>query len=908
MPSITEHIKIPKKVATNDDLDFFYLRKKGIAYIEQLGGSLWTDFNSHDPGITMLEMLCYAITDLGMRINLPIEDLLSSKDDVNAIAGQFYKASEVFPTKAVTELDYRKLFIDIEGVKNCWLLKFEKTVYADCKDDKLSYDIEMLNAGHEDFIKPFVLNGLYNLLVDFDEFEDTLSDEEKEVKKEHIKAVIRSTYHENRNLCEDLIHINEIDTQAISVCANIEVGKEADEELVHAKVKLALNTYFSPSLRFYSIKEMLEKGYTPDQIFDGPLLENGFIDTQELKAAELRKEVRLSDIIKVIMEIEGVVMIKDISIGHCDTSRELENDWVICIDENKKPILCDKSAFSYYKGVLPLNLNKTQVAVYLEALEKEALVQQEIAKYDKELALPKGRYASPDAYTTIQNDFPDTYGIGQEGLTALATTQRKSQAKQLKGYLLFFDKILAGYFKHLSIVKELLSINGTATKTYVTQAIQDIKGFEELVTDYPVTDDDLLTEKLFRQLDNNIERRNKILDHLLARFAEKFGDYSFLMNILYGSEANEVILANKEAFLKDYKAISSERGCGFNYYNQAPGQLWDTDNISGFQKRVARLMGVKNYNRRHLTSPPYIEIYTQLNPANETIYKWRIRNGSGQVILSSITDYNTQRNAAEALNFAVSQVVQIQKETVIKAFQESVVSDTIIDTILIRVSDTGKYSFTIINQKISKTSTNYVVAKHRKFYNTTSQLKTVLIDIITFLKFEFTKEGMFLVEHILLRPDVTQEAIVPSDMFMPICTDNCESCNPVDPYSYRVSIVLPGYTFRFSNHDFRNFMEQVIKEELPSHILPRICWVGAKRGEVPDDENDLLCFENAYKDYLLAKTTLEQAQPTAALKALMAAMSKLNTIYPTGRLLDCDDESDNLEGRIILGQTNLGTL
>jgi hypothetical protein len=139
MSAINEHINIPKNISTKDDLDFSFLRKEGISYLETLGGKLWTDFNSHDPGVTILEMLCYAITDLGMRINTPLEDLLASKDPNLSLQAQFYKASEIFPSKPVNELDYRKLFIDLEGVKNCWLRVYDKQVFVDCKNNKLSY-------------------------------------------------------------------------------------------------------------------------------------------------------------------------------------------------------------------------------------------------------------------------------------------------------------------------------------------------------------------------------------------------------------------------------------------------------------------------------------------------------------------------------------------------------------------------------------------------------------------------------------------------------------------------------------------------------------------------------------------------------------------------------------------------
>ena len=43
----------------------------------RLAGERWSDFNTHDPGITILEALCYAITDLAYRTSLPIPDLIA---------------------------------------------------------------------------------------------------------------------------------------------------------------------------------------------------------------------------------------------------------------------------------------------------------------------------------------------------------------------------------------------------------------------------------------------------------------------------------------------------------------------------------------------------------------------------------------------------------------------------------------------------------------------------------------------------------------------------------------------------------------------------------------------------------------------------------------------------------------
>jgi len=883
------HTAIPKNVATNDDLDFHYLRKLGIQYIEELGGSLWTDFNSHDPGITMLEMLCYAITDLGMRIDLPIQNLLASENNSEQLSTQFYRASDIFPTKAVTEDDYRKLFIDLEGVRNCWLRIAKQTVYADCKNDILSYEETIFSGLADEFQRQYDLKGLYTLLVDFEGIDDTLTKEEKDIEIQKIKDIILEKYHKNRNLCEDLIDIKPVPTKPISVCASVEVMTEADEELIHAKILTAINEYFSTTLRFYSIKQMLDKGYTPDEIFDGPfILDNGFIDSQELKEADLRSEVRLSDLMKLIMNIEGVKHINDISIGNCGTGEALENEWLICIPEDTKPILCDQSVFSYNKGVLPLNINQTQVALYIEQLKEDAQRENEVPKDERDLDFPESTYLAPESYTTIQNDFPETYGIGQSGLSARATNERKSQAKQLKGYLLFFDKILASYFKHLGNVRQLLSINGGLDKTYFTQVIEDIKDFDDLVKEYPTlptdANNDELTTLLFGQQDDTIARRNKIIDHLLARFAEKFGDYSFLMKALFGTATDEIVLTNKKEFLNDYIAISSERGCAFNYYHQPKKNLWNTDNISGVQKRISRLVGIKNYNRRTL-STSFVDVYSLENADLKTVFRWRIKDENKNIILSATEEYKTISEANKELYFAVLQIIQTPEKDVQDLDIDGIIDEAIVGNIRIHISDSGKYSFDVINLEQPENSKDYIVAKQFKYYNTATEIKNAILSIIYFMKFKFTEEGIFLVEHILLRPEFpeeeeeeilgeSEEEVEVSEEieeefkppFLPICTDNCEDDCGIDPYSYRVSIVIPGYTYRFSNPDFRNYMENIIKEELPAHILPKICWIGHR-------ENDL---ENIKEQYL---QQLENEE-TTALQQIDEEISQLENEIP----------------------------
>ncbi|MEP4579031.1 MAG: hypothetical protein ABJZ80_12680, partial [Gilvibacter sp.] len=851
---------------------------------------------SHDPGVTMLEMLCYAITDLGMRIDMPLEDILTSQDPLKNINKQFYKASEILPNKAVTAADYRKLFIDLDGVKNCWMRKYDKTVYVDCKNNALSYDpasFETLPRRQRD---DFKLKGLYKIVVDYE------SDKTADRKK--VDIAIKERYHANRNLCEDLVSIEAVKTHPIAVCADIEVETNADEELIHAKLLYEVNKYMATSLRFYSLPEMLAKKYTTPEIFEGPVLDNGFIDNTELAQAELRSEVRLSDIINIIMDIPGVKVIKQISMGNCEA--EILNKAVICIDPDTKPLLCSKSVFNYNKDVLPLSINQDQVAFYTEQLIATDEAQKSNAAANKELHIIQGKYSDPGSYTTIQNDFPDTYGITSIGLPGNPTEQRKAQAKQLKGYLLFYDQILASYFKHLEKINQILAVNGELNNTFFTQAVQDIEGFSELVNNYDTGNDDFLTETLFDGLDNNIERRNQVLDHLIARFAERFTDYTFVMKNLYGDAANELVLRNKEHFLNDYKEVSGARGMAFNYCQQPKENLWDTQNVAGIQKRIARLLGISDYSRRHLTDS-FVELYSLVDANDCLMYRWRIRDKANNIILSSSDDYYDTYLATRELYFAVLQIVQTTEHEVDNAFAQGVKEGSRIGNLSIEVSPTGKYSFNVINRDIKPYHVDHVVARRFSYYSSQETLKKAILETIGFMKYDFTEEGMFLVEHILLRPDVTEqdEAEIP---FLPICADQCESCEPLDPYSYRISIVIPGFTFRFYNTDFRNYMEQVIREELPAHVLAKICWVGYREGEVPEEENQLAMFEEAFKKYLFKKTNSGQKQPKDELEQLIKTMSSLDNVYPNGRLYDCSDDVEELSGKVILGKTNLGSL
>ena len=82
MQSMKESVSFSGNETESISLDFSELLEKGMKYVQELSGDVWTDYNSHDPGVTILEQLCYALTDVAFRTSLPIEEILTPGKDL----------------------------------------------------------------------------------------------------------------------------------------------------------------------------------------------------------------------------------------------------------------------------------------------------------------------------------------------------------------------------------------------------------------------------------------------------------------------------------------------------------------------------------------------------------------------------------------------------------------------------------------------------------------------------------------------------------------------------------------------------------------------------------------------------------------------------------------------------------
>lgn len=896
---------IPKEISSDYGKDFAWLRKEGLTYIQKLAGKLWTDYNTHDPGITMLELLCWVMTDLGYRISMPLEDIVAS-DSENDIRmhEQFISALNILPTAPVTVNDYRKLFVRIEGVRNAWLQKAHHPVRVNYfnQPPELRYPLPGDPVVPNKEVE-FELNGLYNILLDIEEpYENDLP---------LITKKVKSIYHHYRNLCEDVVDVNKVPTQEIVVCGEIELEPKADPEQVWAEIIHAIQLYLSPELHFYNLAEMQEKNIPSDEIFEGPVFDfdklsisddgeadkhlfakKGFIDDAEIKASELRSEVRLSDIIRIVMKIPGVKLIKSIRFGFCscnETSIDKINavmnkhEWWLCVKEGYKPVLClTNSVINFYKDIIPIELKKFDAELLLHKIIEQKQIDDQ-SKTITDFPMPLGKYRDIENYQTLQNHLPETYGVGQVGLPDTASIKRRALAKQLKAYLLFFDQVLANYFSQLASVKKLLSAYNSEKKTYFNNAVKNLKDDRNIYRDVDHWEESV--DKIMKDggLDNYVERKNKFLDHLLARFAEQFNEYVFLLHRIYGNDLDNAIIRNKREFYQDYTNMSAFRADALDYYNKQTAEQLML-NVSGMERRISRLLGFNHYRRQKLSELHY-RIF-KVAPADPlSRHNWIIDKAATDILQGTGLSAK-QVDAYEEMGLA--SILGCDREN-----YKTILS-----------ADQSRVSFAIVNSsglEAAFSISDFAVNPGEVTSGIFSNAETAIENIIAYFLNDFRLEGMYVVEHIILRPDLDRTGIT-LDSFMPVCIDaNAHYCKPLDPYSFRIAVILPGYTMRLRNKDFRKYAERLIRIETPAHILPRICFIGIEQ---------MKDFEELYEQWLNTRiNSVDPAQqvPDVLNKQFIDLLESLFTVYNEALLGDCDDDTDE-SNPVILGRTNLGSL
>lgn len=622
---------IPKEPVVEESMDYAFLKRKGIDEIQEIAGEVWTDYNEHDPGVTILEQLCFAITELAYKTGMSVEELLYAKrrEPFEGKDNGFYPPDQVFPSSATSVMDYRRLLIDhlYPRVKNAWLEPLESGAFG-------------VN-----------MSGLYKVSLILNDY--------TQASRNKVREDAYKLLNNNRNICEDFEHISILLPLRLSIRGTIDVDPKFMVEAVIAEILYQVSLAITPHVPFLSRQELEEQGYSVEEIFNGPRPKHGFVDQEALKYTGEKANwstIHPARVVGIIRDVPGVDRVNNLEVGmHLGQHRlpegfqliekfkgdDISDGFYIGAKSAKLPrghkIVKIKSPrrdvpiqmYNIRDGEavprgffpqldvksilqngylnctvegLPYEPNVENVAKNLERLESEQLTRyQHPIAYPEHRPRPKRTEKDISYYYSIQNQFPEIYGIGQYGVRKDRPLEWRTHARHLKSYLYFFEQIMNNFLAQLTNFYKLFSLKDEIPQTYFNQ-FAEIPNVDLVLR--PGQDEDDIVKALDQiSLDHDpiTDRRNRSLDHLLARFGEEFLSEAYHAIMRNGIEENDQryeqeLINAKLRFMRNVGELGRDRGRGPDYLSYEGGDNpSDLVNYStALQKRLALLFNMSD--------------------------------------------------------------------------------------------------------------------------------------------------------------------------------------------------------------------------------------------------------------------------------------------------------------------------
>lgn len=897
-------------------LDFEKLREEGIQLAQQLSGKRWTDYNPHDPGVTILEQLCYALTDIGYRSTFPIREQLYAKlpKGQQRPKDSFFDASDILPTNPVTLEDYRILIIDyFPEITNAWL--------------------HPVQSG---------MRGQYRIFLQLAE-----AYRRDAQRVEEIKDAVQALFAAHRNLAEDVSMVEVLAAEQLQVQADVDIDTEEMGEAILARLLLLLENHINPPIPLYSLDELLEEGYTIEQIFSGPPAKNGFIKKEDLGA--LNRSFYVSKIIELINGLPGVKRVSNFYVTV--NGLEVEGD-VLRLPENTYLILDMNPLDDRYRGQdipYPIRFFRGQLQYELDLNTANQLYHSQDLRYKKgytanKIHGPSAQQSSLKrsdlgAYHSVQHLFPHNYGLGTFGLpsTVRPSRERYAAIRQLKAYLLFFEQQLANHLAQLAQASDFFSLDPELDRSYFFQLAKDSPRTEELLKGGSFEAFEREVDALMRKFDPFLDRRNRVLDHLLARFGEYFlTDFLLQFDKQLGQDVGSVeeqeaeLLQTKLRFLQNYVSISRNRSRGFNYL-----EVPSSENRSGLEQRVRLLLNIPEREEVSLLSGfderlqdykregedwesevqnlpldeeelPYEEIREEdeevgegqfcfsstearllqdlllngvqresysihHNPDTESPYAFIVLYKGGQEGLPQrIYQAKSLPEARQAIQRLLNYLLRLSKQS--EGFH-------LVEHLLLRPLTVNRFALVLLDdqkrpllettalssekEQLELRDELFQLGQQRANYSIAEQEEGQYFVMLSYYNrrlsslriFDSEKEAEQAIENCIAYLESFRNMDITAYQEQVLIEDRGSVGQVQDAqfYSNQITLVLPDWPSRFQNPDFQNLLRDVVLYNAPAHLHTHFIWL---------DPEAMQRFEDLYFDWMAKKRSLHPEQPS----------------------------------------------
>lgn len=875
---------INKEDLNSESLNYETLLEKGIEYVQKFSGNQWSDYNYHDPGITFLEQLCFALTDLGFKTNFSIESLLLAGQDGFDLENNnlLIPPDKIFPSRPLTLNDFRKIIINQEeNIKNAWVNPSDQS--------------------------PLGIQGTYDVLL---QLKDNLS--ESEISDSLLR--VENILSKNRSICTDFATVKVLKEDKISISGDITINSFVLGESILAEIFVKIDSRLNKELVFYDFDDLIQ-GNSYEDIFCGPAQKNRFIKETDL--VRKTNEIYFYEIKEIIQSVEGVVGVENLVVYKNGVKTFNE---IISFQNDFYPSL-DKNYVDYNSNSLKFIRNDTSYEIDAVILSQlyDSIALKNKNTYTKNFiskkTVKKGEFTKKEIekYYSIQNELPSIYGLKENELSRTdSSSKRKSQVNQLKGYLLLFDQLMANYLSQLVNVRNLFSIENSpeSLKTYFNQLPDDINKIQTVIG----KDQERYLAHIDKSSESDealIKRKNMVLDHLLSRFGETFDTnlISKLDRVLNENLSEHEIQINalitKLNYCKSIVELGENRIKAFNY-NQGIDVV---DNISGFQKRLCLLLNINNQKTSSCIDPIHnsssitkvksewkikkIELndglqisvlalsdneyldeeatfYCQNYSALKSLFLYAHKSKSYQIVAlkSGYCIIYNSPNQSNPVKIYRSKTIENCEETLSKLLLKykkinlECESFFMVENILLRQQVDTKHELVVYSDEKQKLLNSYYnldykelrdirddlwvsVLKEDNFFVEKDQGKFIITiydilnnPILKSIK-SFNSEAVAELEKIkLIEFFITKkgEQIELDSLTEIMLIKNNENSFPDDfNYSNQITFVFPDWPIRFQNNEFKSLVETAITSYIPAHVGYTINYLSIEKMSVFED-------------------------------------------------------------------------
>ena len=796
---------IPRHPESAPPLGFEALRAEGLAWIQALSGEVWTDYHAHDPGVTMLEVFCYALTEGVYAAEFPVSQLLGGPEGRLDLARHgLHTGLESLPTRPVTREDYQR-----------WLLDQVPAL------TQLSMAMPPPSNGRP--------AGLWRMGVQ-------VSARGGQDPGPPLQAAVRA-YHSQRNLCEDLDGPPEplrLRPCRLTVALTVAGGRDLVDLLTDLFQRCASLVAREPRRMSFltHLEEGLARGLSQAELLEGPPNRHGWVD-----AAETGAKLYFSDLTRELETLEGIETIHHLGLeapgvearGGGLPSRG--PGWALQLEYPQVP--ADLSGLTVLREGAPVSLpvdgllrNLKLRATGPRAVNLEPGPLESWAA--SPLALPAPRGLPDFPFRPAQLELPPLHQGGTLSLGMDEGPGNPAVTAGLRGYLALFEQWLAHAHAQRQQLRELFTLEPGPAGSYAWQMLGEaqLPGLEALFRDG--WDGARIRKEAFEVFDDVLERRGRVLDFLLGLHGVSFNLKPVRAFGWYFTPKawERHLYEQKRQLLEAIVPLTRDRAGGIDLGRPS---LDAPDNTAVLQQLVSLQLGFKQRLSRSLAAGGMaygLKLGTPEDRAPARL-AWPLQV---QPSWRAVLDPNRDDPISGSPVPTAELLRALPRTPLHPAFWRCAVHA---GRFWLAPDPSGLWALLLGPDEQDQWW--HLRTLHEPPFESgpvpaeAAGLAYALWGMAC--RTQLDGEGMHLVEHVLLRPSTPEPAPAPEEV-------------PAAFYPHRLTAVVPAWTARGAHPAFRALAQATLAEHLPAHLQADCLWL---------DLPDLMAFEGLYEDWLDAK-------------------------------------------------------